>query len=192
MTSIYGRGSLCSIINIPAKDFFAGDPSGITIHYTADNSIVRTMSSLKAKKLSYHFIIDRNGDLYQTFYLDRMAAHAGKALWANKSPNRTHLSVAIISWGLLDDKKQSWTGIQIDSAVKRGGKYWDPASASQEKTLMTLLKNLMEMFDIEPDSICGHDECCIPPGRKADPGHVLLMTTDKIRAHLKRQRTDIT
>ena len=184
---IYGKGSICSFIAVPARDFADGDPSGITIHYTADSSLVRTMSSLKAKNLAYHFMIDRNGDLYQTFPMTAMASHAGQALWANKSPNRSHLSIALVSWGLLDDEKKSWTGVEIQSAVKRGGKYWDAATAAQEKTLLDLLKNLMQMFDIEADSICGHDECCIPKNRKTDPGRIMSFTMQDLRGRLNAQ-----
>jgi N-acetyl-anhydromuramyl-L-alanine amidase AmpD len=135
---------------------------------------------MDAKKIGYHFIIDRDGSLHQTASLSHSVNHAGKAMWNGQSPNRTHLAIAFISWGFLTDESKAWNGTQV-AGVKRRGKLWDPASEAQENRLNKLLGELIRFYGISPLNICGHDECAIPQGRKADPGGSLLKTMGDIR-----------
>lgn len=188
MKNVYGRGSIYHLIYDKPHCFFnPGDPSGITIHYTGDGSFVRCVEALKQKGLSYHFIIEKDGTIYQTMNLTWASQHAGKAMWLNSSPNRSHISIALVSWGLLSKEGKSWAGDYI-GGVSRGGKLWDIATREQEKSLESLLVNLIDDYKIHPNNICGHDEAALPAGRKQDPGAILSKSVPVIRGILNADR----
>jgi N-acetyl-anhydromuramyl-L-alanine amidase AmpD len=159
-------------------------PTGITVHYTADGDLERVKREMDKSKVGYHFIIDREGKIHQTAALTKSVNHAGKAMWNGQSPNRTHLSLAILSWGLLNDDKKAWNGQLVPEGVKRKGQYWDPATPQQERSLMNLLRALMADFEIRAGNICGHAECALPAGRKIDPGCTLPWTMAELRKAL--------
>lgn len=158
-------------------------PTGITVHYTADGDIERVKREMSQAHVGYHFVIDRDGSLHQTANLAKAVNHAGKAMWQGQSPNRTHLAVAFVSWGLLHEGGIAWNGTRV-IGVNRRGHLWDPATAKQEKVLINLLRELCRDFQILPLNICGHDECALPAGRKVDPGGSLSKTMAEIRKEL--------
>jgi len=173
-----------------SKDIFAtGSPVGVTIHYTADRKLERAVRSLKEKNLAYHLLITRGGEVIQMADLTKAVSHAGNASWRGFSPNKTHLSVALVSWGELKfdgSSYKAWNGTQLlPSEVRtKDNRYWDRATDEQEAALMKVLKWFVSDLNIDPLNICGHDECAIPAGRKSDPGHILSLTCLDIRTKL--------
>jgi len=161
--------------------FIGDDPSGATIHYTASRNLEATHKTLMDRGLNYHFIIDREGKVIQTAQLTHRVHHAGKAKWLDKSPNRSHVSVALLSWGLLNDGK-TWVGkrLPVEETAHRRNNTWDKATMAQEEALLHLCRWLVCM-GIPPAGVCGHDECCLPKGRKVDPGGVLSWTMPEFR-----------
>lgn len=158
--------------------------SGVTIHYTADDNLDRVIESLEDHDLRYHLVIDRNGDVCQLAPLTSCVDHAGRAAWNGKSPNRHHVAIALVSWGKLIGY-ESWTGVKIRPSERTWAKdsYWHAASVEQLDTLERMCQWLVSC-GIEPRSFCGHDECCLPLGRKVDPGGVLPFTMDQLRSRL--------
>lgn len=165
--------------------FIVGSPKGITVHYTASGTLKSALNSEATTKLGYHLIIDRDGSIVQSCYLDQRVNHAGKASWLNTSPNSHHIAIALVSWGLLNGKGETYTGSQIaaDEIRERNGHKWHSATSAQELSLIRLLTWLMAK-GINRKQICGHDECCIPKGRKVDPGSVLSFTMEEFRSEL--------
>lgn len=166
--------------------FAAGKPSGITVHYTADRDLARSMKALQARELAYHVLIDRHGAAYQTVDLTSRVWHAGKAMWLGEAPNHTHLAVSLVSWGELEELAagayQAWNGTAVptsDVASRLGG-HWDAATAAQEASLVEFLAWACSL-GIAPEAITGHDECCVPKGRKVDPGGVLSTPMEGLR-----------
>jgi N-acetyl-anhydromuramyl-L-alanine amidase AmpD len=168
---------------------------GVTVHYLAEVTVASALKSLRAEGLGYHVIIDRDGKIFQTCYFSHSVAHAGVAKWNGKSPNRCHVAVAVASWGavgLKNGKFYSWAGHEIPAsevARRRGNRgkdlyHWHAATAGQEASLMMFLRWAVSK-GIKPEDICGHDECAIPEGRKADPGGVISMTMGELREVLK-------
>lgn len=164
--------------------FWPALPTGITVHYTADSDIDRVKREMDKTRIGYHFLIAKNGTLHQTANLTKSVNHAGKAMWNGQSPNRTHIAVAVVSWGLLNSDSLAWNGTRVLNPVKRRGKMWEPATTAQEARLMDLLRDLIKEFGILPSNICGHDECALPQGRKIDPGGTLSKTMSDIRKEL--------
>lgn len=180
--------------------FIGSRPQGVTVHYTADRDLKRSLKSLADRKLGYHLIIDRDGKITQTCYMDRRTNHAGPSEWRKLSCNRWHIAVALVSWGEVQKKQgriyAAWNGALLEdkdidgSDVARrpanvGGALanWDAATKAQESRLVEILSWAVAM-GVDPRNICGHDEAAIPPGRKVDPGGVLSFSMDTLRRSL--------
>ena len=167
-------------------------PEGITIHYTANGSVESTIKALRDQGLNYHLIIDRDGKVYQTASFFHGTWHAGKAIWRGQSPNYKHLSVALVSWGWLIEvhgQYETWAGKlilpdEIRHTEANGKMHWQKATDPQQASLMRFLRWAVDC-GIDPERICGHDECCEPPGRKTDPGGVLGWPVSSIRDKLR-------
>ena len=162
-------------------------PTGITVHYTADRDAARTVRSLVSSGLGYHFLIGRDGTIFQLADTSLGLSHAGKAIWNGASPNRSHVAISMLSWGKLVELAKgayvSWNGLAIkpNEISNKDGHFWDFCPLPQEASLVALLIALCFDAKINPANICGHSECAIPSGRKADPGGVLSHTMDELR-----------
>jgi N-acetylmuramoyl-L-alanine amidase len=192
-----------------AKGEFIPSPKGVVVHYTAGPSVEGAVSELLAKDLGYHLIIDRDGRVYQMTSLTKSVWHAGRAFWKGYSPNHFFLGVALVSWGELKFKKGEYrsyagtvippqdvvtgktVGLYAGSAIPPqdvvAGKtvggvlaYWHKATLAQRLSLAQILSFFLEQGG-NRDLICGHDECCLPKGRKIDPGWILQQSMDEIR-----------
>lgn len=180
---------MAKLIDQPMKRVqgeFEGGPKGVTVHYSASRNVQSTIDSLDAQNLGYHLIIDREGKITQTASMGHRVNHAGKAAWNGYSPNRSHIAVCMISYGYLEPGFKAWSGqvLPEDETAYRQGYYWDKCTEAQENTLWDLLRWFLA-HGIDPANICGHDECCIPKGRKVDPGGCLSQTMGEIRAVLQ-------
>jgi len=181
------------------NSFGSSGPQGITIHYTADRDISRVFRELKKNNLRYHLIIDRDGMVTQTAYLNNAVSHAGNASWLGVSPNRRHVAIALVSWGWLTESKEdgslsSWSGEPVDSLDAEYRKdnidgkmwWWDKATDKQ----VTMLEHVCLWFialGIDPQNIAGHDEAALPLGRKYDPGGVLPTSMREFRKKLEEK-----
>ena len=170
-----------SLDAISIKPFTAFGPSGITVHYSADPNLERVKKHMIETKIGYHFLINKDGKIHQTSRMDHTVNHAGKAMWLKESPNRAHIAISLLSWGFLDKEMKAWTGELVANAVMRKGQYWDAATKAQEDSLISLCRYLATKFNMPRNSACGHDECCLPVGRKQDPGHVMSFDMAHLR-----------
>ena len=169
----------------PIGRFKHNTPVGVTVHYTASANISATIKELASKNLGYHLIIDKDGEMYQCAPLWAQLYHAGRAKWLGLSPNRTHIAVALVSWGWLKNRgglQLSWSGRIIPEDQRREvrGLWWEKATLDQEQTLFAFLKWAVAN-GIDTKNICGHDECALPAGRKMDPGGVLELSMAQVR-----------
>lgn len=161
--------------------FKQGRPVGATVHYTASGTAISALSQEAVSGLGYHIIIDRDGSVVQTCYFDRRVNHAGEAAWNKVSPNKGHVAIAVVSWGYLDKDGLNYLGKPVEGNIRiQGGKKWHAATPQQEAALIIILKWL-ERNGMNKKDFCGHDECCIPKGRKVDPGGVLSFTMESYR-----------
>ena len=171
------------------------DPEGVTLHYTADIDQQRVIDTLISKSLGYHLILTRGGSVVQLADLNQKLWHAGNADWNGLSPNRKHIAVAVMSWGLLTKKDGdfiSWTGKPVDSAqvIEKNKHYWHKITFPQ---FMRLLEVCFWLYDrgIKAHQFCGHDECARPSGRKIDPGGTLGIDMSTLRSILSQRMISV-
>jgi N-acetylmuramoyl-L-alanine amidase len=119
----------------------------IVVHYTAMESTEAVLEKFAdtASKVSSHYLIGENGDIYQMVDESKRAWHAG-----------------ISSWNGKDDVNSRSIGIEISN---RNG---EPYTKEQLFALTILIKDIQSRHDVLPENIVGHSD--VAPNRKQDPG----------------------
>lgn len=107
----------------PAKDFSWEGNTGeaIVLHTTLGHNYKGAEDTLKARHLSYHYIIDEKGTIYQLVDTSRSAWHAGvksnpnlrvRSFFGEGNPNRRSIGIAFVGMNTMD-----FTDAQRDAAV---------------------------------------------------------------------------
>lgn len=119
----------------------------VVIHYTAMPDAASALDRLcdPAAEVSAHFLIGRDGTLWQLVDETRRAWHAGAGCWAGQ-----------------DDINSRSIGIELDNTGAH------PFPEPQLRVLEALLADLSGRWPIRPDRVIGHSD--MAPGRKFDPG----------------------
>ncbi len=123
------------------------DPTLVVVHYTAMASAeaARAWMCAAEAQVSAHYLIARNGDLWQLVDERDRAWHAGAGRWHT-----------------LEDVNSASIGIEIDNPGD--APFSEPAMASLER----VLRDLLSRWPISPVGVIGHSD--LAPGRKIDPG----------------------
>lgn len=133
----------------PSPNFDTRRAGMIVLHYTQErdaNSALRTLRTRNpGGRVSAHFMVGKDGTIYQLVAEGRRAWHAGTS-W----------------WGATDDVNSRSIGIEIDN---NGA---EPYPRVQIDAVMRLLDNLTTQLHISPTAIVGHAD--VAPTRRADPG----------------------
>lgn len=121
-------------------------PNYVIIHHTAQNSTDHTLKTftLPRTQVSSHYVIGRDGKVYQMLNDFYRGWHAGAGKWGNSS-----------------DINSSSIGIELDNNG------FEEFSSLQINSLMELLKVLKERHKIPDANFIGHSD--IAPSRKVDP-----------------------
>ena len=138
-------------VNFSKKTRSLRDIQYLIIHYTGMQSARVSMKRLKSpnSKVSCHYLIDRNGDIFKMIDDANIAWHAGKSKWKK-----------------FKDLNSCSIGIEL---VNRGHKFgYQNYSKSQINSLLKLCKNLKKKYSIKKENFLGHSD--IAPLRKNDPG----------------------
>ena len=126
-------------------------PKLIILHYTAMFNSLEALKYLSnpKNKVSSHFLISKNGKIFNLVDVKLRAWHAGVSYWKN-----------------IRDINSNSIGIEIDNSghLHRFENY----RKEQILSLMELLKYLTKKLKICPINIIGHSD--IAPYRKIDPG----------------------
>ena len=123
----------------------------IIIHYTGMQSERESLKRLTNPKseVSCHYLINRNGKVFNMVDDQNIAWHAGKSMW-QKYKNLNKNSI----------------GIEL---VNKGHKYgYQNFTKKQINVLVNLCRKLKKKYKIKNNSILGHSD--IAPLRKVDPG----------------------
>ncbi|WP_093284307.1 N-acetylmuramoyl-L-alanine amidase [Pseudoxanthomonas sp. CF125] len=134
---------------VPSPNHNAREATLIVIHATTQDSVEQSLHTLRTRNsggpVSSHYLIGRDGALYQLVAEDRRAWHAGPG-----------------SWGTISDVNSASIGIELDNNGS------EPFPAEQIDKLLVLLEDLCKRLDIPRHQVIAHAD--MAPTRKTDPG----------------------
>ncbi|KFE63558.1 N-acetylmuramoyl-L-alanine amidase [Hyalangium minutum] len=142
------------VINAPSPNFNergGKDIDTIVLHHTASNNGAGDLAHMRNPKseVSAHYMVDRDGKIYQLVNDQKRAWHAGKG--------ELH--------GVPTDVNGRSIGIEIVN--DGGGK--TPYTEAQMKSLTQLTGYLKQQYNVPMSNIVGHKDVAVPKGRKSDP-----------------------
>ncbi len=134
---------------VPSKNFDARRPILIVLHYTDQESAQESLDTLRTANsggpVSAHYLVGRDGHLYQLVADGKRAWQAGPG-----------------QWGTITDLNSASIGIEIDNDGH------SPFPDAQVDSLIVLLDDLCKRLRIPRSAIVGHQD--FAPTRKPDPG----------------------
>lgn len=131
---------------VGTTNFNLRKPNYVVLHHTAQNSVDHTLKTftLPRTSVSSHYVVGRDGEVYQMLNDYYRAWHGGIGKWGNNT-----------------DLNSSSIGIELDNNG------YEPFSDAQIESLLDLLQVLKERHGIPTANFIGHSD--IAPSRKVDP-----------------------
>ena len=131
---------------VGTTNFGLRKPNYVIIHHTAQNSTEQTLKTFTIPKtqVSAHYVIGRDGVVYQMLNDYFRAWHGGVAKWGNAT-----------------DINSTSIGIELDNNG------FEPFAQPQINSLLIVLANIKKAHAIPAANFIGHSD--IAPGRKVDP-----------------------
>jgi N-acetylmuramoyl-L-alanine amidase len=131
---------------VASPNFNERRPSLVVLHHTSDDTARQAIGTLTdpARKVSAHYLIARDGKIFQLVDERHRAWHAG-----------------VSRWGSIADVNSASIGIELDNNGD------EPFPAEQIEALAALLTDLQSRYSIPRANFVGHAD--VAPGRKADP-----------------------
>lgn len=133
---------------VPSRNYDMRRPVIIVIHATEQDGVERSLRTLRGENsggpVSAHYLVGRDGSLYQLVSDERRAWHAGGG-----------------RWGTITDLNSASIGIELDN---NGGADFPHA---QIETLLRLLDDLCTRLYIPRSQVIAHAD--MAPTRKRDP-----------------------
>jgi len=136
---------------VPSPNHNLRRPILIVLHATEQDSVASSLATLRSAnrggRVSAHYLIGRDGALYQLVADELRAWHAGAG-----------------SWGTISDVNSASIGIELDNNGR------DPFPPAQVATLLRLLDDLCARHAIPRTQVIAHAD--MAPARKRDPNHL--------------------
>ena len=130
----------------PSPSFDERRPSIVVLHHTSNDAARDALRTLTdpAREVSAHYVIGRDGALYQLVDERHRAWHAG-----------------VSQWGAITDLNSVSIGIELDNNGR------EPFPQVQIDALLGLLADIKGRYSIPRANFVGHAD--VAPGRKVDP-----------------------
>lgn len=134
---------------VPSPNHNARQAILVVIHATTQDSVEESLHTLRTQNsggpVSSHYLIGRDGALYQLVAEDLRAWHAGPG-----------------AWGTITDVNSASIGIELDNNGT------DTYPSEQIDSLLHLLADICKRNGIPREQVIGHSD--MAPTRKVDPG----------------------
>ena len=142
----YARPANIRVEQRASPNFDVRRPSFVVIHHTGDSRAEGALRTLTdpVRQVSSHYLIARDGRIFQLVDDRARAWHAGDSYWSG-----------------VDDLNSASIGIELDNDGREP--FAEPLIAS----LLELLADIKTRFGIPSANFIGHGD--IAPGRKVDP-----------------------
>ncbi|WHZ18201.1 MAG: N-acetylmuramoyl-L-alanine amidase [Rhodanobacteraceae bacterium] len=141
---------------VPSKNFDIRKPQLIVLHFTDQGSVQQALDTLRTANpggpVSAHYLIGRDGHIYQLVSDVDRAWHAGGG-----------------RWGTITDVNSASIGIELDNNGH------EPFPSAQIASLIRLLADETARWQIPRAQIIGHED--LAPARKDDPGPLFPWST---------------
>ncbi len=141
---------------VPSKNHDIRKPQLIVLHFTDQDSVAQALDTLRTRNsdgpVSAHYLIGRDGHIYQLVSDTLRAWHAGGG-----------------RWGTITDVNSASIGIELDNDGD------EPFPPAQIDSLIRLLSDLTTRWQIPRTQIIGHED--MAPSRKDDPGPLFPWAT---------------
>ncbi|HJR11139.1 MAG TPA: N-acetylmuramoyl-L-alanine amidase [Rhodanobacteraceae bacterium] len=141
---------------VPSQNHDIRKPQLIVLHFTDQGSVQQALDTLRTRNpdgpVSAHYLIGRDGHIYQLVSDIDRAWHAGGG-----------------RWGTITDVNSASIGIEIDNNGH------EPFPSRQIDSLIRLLADLTTRWNIPRAQIIGHED--MAPSRKVDPGPLFPWAT---------------
>jgi N-acetylmuramoyl-L-alanine amidase len=130
----------------PSPNFDERRPNFVIIHHTSNENIEHSLRVLTGTtpRVSAHYLIARDGRIYNLVDERQRAWHAGASYWGGQR-----------------DLNSSSIGIELDNNGN------EPFAEPQMRALLSLLADLKARHNIAAENFLGHGD--VAPGRKVDP-----------------------
>ena len=131
---------------IASPNFNDRRPVYVVLHHTTNDTAEQSLRTLTdpLREVSAHYLIGRDGRIFQLVDERRRAWHAGQSRWGSDA-----------------DLNSSSIGIELDNSGR------EPFPAEQIDALLRLLADLKVRYRIPTENFLGHAD--VAPGRKVDP-----------------------
>lgn len=126
----------------------------IVLHSTETDSLEETAKCFmveKERNVSVHYVVDRDGKIYQFVPENRSAYHAGKAKWRLATGEEvTNINSRSVGIEFQRGSGQTFTPEQIRAGLE-------------------LTSSIKNRYNIDPQNVVAHSD--VAPSRKSDPGN---------------------
>jgi N-acetylmuramoyl-L-alanine amidase len=138
----------------PSPNFDSRRPNYVVIHHTSDENLGVSLDTLTdpQRAVSSHYLIGRDGQVYQLVDERKRAWHAGKSYWGGDT-----------------DINSSSIGIELDNNGE------EPFDQRQITALLALLTDIAQRYPIPPANYLAHAD--VAPARKNDPSRLFPWRT---------------
>ena len=132
---------------LPSFSYDQRRPSFVILHHTGSDDVQHALATLttRSREVSAHYVIARDGRIWQLVDERARAWHAGEAYWDG-----------------ITDMNSASIGIELDNDGH------EPFAELQITALIALLADVTRRNQIPPTNVLAHGD--IAPGRKMDPG----------------------
>lgn len=142
------------VINAPSPNFNergGKDIDTIVLHHTASNNGAADLAHMRNPKseVSAHYMLDRDGKIYQLVGDQKRAWHAGASQ--------------------LHGQPTDVNGRSIGIEIVNDGSGKTAFTEAQYKALTQLVGYLKQEYKVPMNNIVGHKDVAVPKGRKNDP-----------------------